>query len=203
MTTMGGCKLYNCPIDDAGFAPTYGAGDISITGGKLAAPLVLSFNADGGSYSTPLSTAPFAAGDTLNVSAAGGDVGAFTGTTGPGPADLTLTAPTGTGTPGFQSYAIDTTKDLTVTWTGGAAGTQVVVSLSNVDDENTNLELQCSFDAAGGSATIPTTLLAQLGNPTTGGLQVTPISVSTTSGSNAKVALQLVAKGVTGSWSKQ
>lgn len=203
VTTSGGCTLYNCPIDDdAGEAPTYSAGDITITGGKLASPLVLSFEADGGAYSTTYATAPFAAGETLNVSAAGAEVTAFSAATGPGPSAITLTAPTGTGTPGFESYAIDTSQDLNVTWTGGAAGTQVVVMLSNVDDENTHLELQCPFDAAAGSGTIPTALLAQLGAPTNGVFEVTPSSTATTTSSNASVTLQLVTKGITGSWTK-
>ncbi len=202
VTTSGNCKFYNCPTDSAG-VPAYSAGDITVTGGKLASPLVLSFEADSGTYSTTYSTSPFAPGDKLGVSAAGGDVTAFSGTTGAAPSAITLTAPTGTGTPDFQSYAIDTSHDLNVTWTGGTAGTQVDVALSNDDDTSRHLELQCSFDAAAGTGTITTAALAQLGAPSTGVFEVTPISVATTSSSNASVTLQLTTAGVSGTWSKQ
>ena len=203
-TSAGGsCKLFNCNVgEDAGNVPTYSAGDITLTGGKLSSPVVIHYDSDAGVYGSALTSAPFGTGDTLTVSAAGADVAAFTGTTGKGPSEITLTAPTGTGTAGFQDYSIDTSKDLTVTWTGAAAGTQVAVTLSNTDDPDTNLALICTFDGPGGTGTIPAASMTALGDPSTGILEVVPLSQTTASGSNASVTLQLVAKCVTGSWTK-
>jgi hypothetical protein len=86
-------------------------------------------------------------------------------------------------------YAIDESTDLVITWTGGSAGAQVAVNLSNLDDHSLALNANCMFDASAGTGTIPTALLTQLGSFTSGYLQMYPISTASVASSNATVTI--------------
>lgn len=206
-TKMGDCTLYNCPIDpNAPDVPNFSAGDITITGGSLTAALVLQGGADGTSYGKQLDAPAFTSGQTLMISAAGGDVTAFSGNVSPTPADITITQPAGTSVGGSQEFeygTIDGTADLTVAWTGGTAGSKLEFNIANVDDDSKSLEIICDFDASLGTATIPAALMGGLGKVTTGSLSAFQITRTTVMSSNATVVMSAEGAGPIGSFDIQ
>jgi hypothetical protein len=88
-------------------------------------------------------------GETLAVSAAGGVAPAFDLSM-KAPAQIVLTAPVLTGTP----LVIARGADMSVTWTGGTAGTLFVIELAATDPDHAYI-IECTFDAAAGNGTIP------------------------------------------------
>jgi len=145
-----GCLAIQC-------APAVGpsgrdAGVVTITGDQLT--VTLSPNAQG-VYPNDTRVI-FTVGGTVEVSAAGGDVPAFSSTqVAPPPATLTSTA----------SPAIDRTQPHTVTWSTTSTGT-VLYSVFQPDDGGIVHYAQCLFDAGAGTGTLPPALLAEL--PSTG-----------------------------------
>jgi hypothetical protein len=192
--TVGPCSVARC--DYNGGAPrttNLSAGAITITGGM---PGTITFSPlSDGSYDYS-GTYSFAAGETLDVSAAGGTVPAFTASV-TFPTAITVTAPT-TGT-------IDRSQDLAIAWTGGDASVLAKIQEGTSDR---GVLIQCVFDASAGSGTIPAGALSDLeavalgsgGNE--GDLSVDSVSiqkvspgglpVTVTAGSNAFSALPVV-----------
>lgn len=187
-TKSGPCTLNRCQLGDGGAPTEFSAGTITITGGTLSAPITLTYDAATG-YSVFSATTPiYTPGETFNVSAVGADVAAFSGVSAAAPNDIVITSPSG-GTATNLMYAIDESTDLVITWTGGSAGAQVAVNLSNLDDHSLALNANCMFDASAGTGTIPTALLTQLGSFTSGYLQMYPISTASVASANATVTI--------------
>jgi hypothetical protein len=180
--------LNRCEIGDAGVPTEFSAGTITITGGTLSAPIMLTYDATNG-YSVFSSTTPiYTPGETFNVSAVGADIAAFSGASAAAPNDIVITSPSG-GTGTNLMYAIDESTDLVITWTGGSAGAEVDVNLSNLDDSSLALSASCTFDASAGTGTIPMALLTQLGSFTSGYLEMFPISTASVASANAAVTI--------------
>jgi hypothetical protein len=187
--TSGACTLTKCPnIPDPVLAS---AGTVTLSGGKLPGPTSLA-------PMVTFQSAFFSAGDTFRVSASGGKVGAFSGTSGPAPADITVTAPPGTvidpdGT--IVPNVVDESKDLKVTWTGASTGSTVEVSLSNPGGTFAILAVTCSFDGPGGAGTVPSALLTQLGpvpaHDFSSDFSVTPKTTSVLVDNNASVSFDI------------
>jgi hypothetical protein len=141
------------PVDDAGTTPYASAGDLTV--GGLSMPITLSVMSGGtfpGQYSafqqyTPL----FTGGESLTVSAAGGEVGAFHATV-TAPQQPTITAPDGT-----QPISVAKGQDLTFTWSGGASGVLRVQMTQPTTSGAPGLD--CTFPLAGGSGKIPSNAL--------------------------------------------
>jgi hypothetical protein len=187
-TKSGSCTLNRCELGDGGAPAEFSAGTITITGGTLSAPITLTYDASTG-YSVFSSTTPiYTPGQTFNVSAVGADIAAFSGASAAAPNDIVITSPSG-GTGTNLMYAIDESTDLVITWTGGSAGAQVDVNLSNLDDSSLALNASCTFDASAGTGTIPTALLTQLGSFTSGYLEMFPISTASVNSANAAVTI--------------
>jgi hypothetical protein len=187
--TSGSCTLNHCDLGDGGLPPEYGAGTVTVTGGALTAPVTLTFDSSQSSYSDSVTATPiYTPGQTFNVTATGGDVAAFSGASAAAPSDVVVTSPSG-GTGTNLTYSIDETHDLDFVWSGGSAGSRVDVALSNLDDDTVALNVQCSFDGAGGTGTMPAALLTALGSFTSGYLEMYPISTSTLASSNATVTV--------------
>jgi hypothetical protein len=168
---IGGCDVFECdltPAGDAGVdggtdsgtvkAPT--AGDITLTGGKIAsAGIVLTADATTGLYKAVTGTTKlFDGGETITAKAAGDVVPAFDGKTVAAPGDIKLTSPA---CASFACPDLDRTVDLNATWTGGSSG-NVVVSLSTSQKDKRSASILCTFKAADGKGTISKDALAKL-----------------------------------------
>ena len=119
-------------------------------------PVQIAYAANGAYRPTLIGQALFDAGAVFTVSAPGADFPPFHGESAPAPAAITITAPVVTmGTYG-PTYPFEAGAPLTWGWTGGSAGSTVTVSVQSAD-----LFITCSFDAAGGTGTIPGDVVAQ------------------------------------------
>lgn len=122
------------------------------------APVTMSFDASNHYYAAQFATRPFAGGDTIEITATGGVVDGFSGSI-VAPSDITLTAPVATGTP--PSYPVSSDSDLVLSWTGGSAGALVAVDIFPASSSSTHYQrVLCTFDAAGGTGTIPASVLS-------------------------------------------
>jgi hypothetical protein len=149
------------------------AGAITLAGTGTPATTMLVYGPMGNTgfsnYATAMgTTAIYAGGDTFTLSGAGGpDLPVFGPQTLVTPSDVVVTAPVCGGT----CPDLNRTMDLPVTWTGGGAG-KVVVTFETIATMQVVL-LQCKFDAAGGSGTVPAAVLAKLdkaGDPDVSGV---------------------------------
>jgi hypothetical protein len=165
----GACVVTTCPAQspsDAGVVSLVTAGALTLRGGAFLDAGV-EIGADSlGSYLYNTTGPMFATGDTLTVAAAGATVPAFAAQTLAAPGPITLTAPTEDG----GTIAISTSKDLTVTWTGGTSGDKVYVDLSAFFTSGASASTVCSWDSMATTGTIPAAALAPLasGTPQTG-----------------------------------
>jgi hypothetical protein len=194
-TTSGACQIQNCaPIltaQDAGPLINSNAGTITVTG-ETGSPEVLTFDSSTKTYTATTNTLPYSPCDVFTVKASGGAFPAFSGKSGAAPSLVTLTAPMpSTGALGIATYAIDTTKALTWTWTGGSAGAQLIFTVEAANDI-----LTCSFDAMAGTGTIPADVVAMfpIGTPS---LIILTSSTKTLSAGGSSV-LFIVGLGVGG-----
>ncbi len=166
-TMMGSCTATVCAVVDGG-APAavvsgLNAGDITVTGMADAGAAVLTYGAIGDAGYKGYHPASgvgqfFNSGDMISAMGAGGpDLPAFTGQMVTAPSDIVMTSPACdmTGCPD-----LDRTADLAVTWTGGTVG-KVNASLASISDASV-VSIQCTFDAAGGTGTIPSAILGKL-----------------------------------------
>jgi hypothetical protein len=158
-STSGPCVLDDCSAVDAvdgGTLLVANAGIVSLAGGNAPAPVEIAYAANGMYRPTLIGAALFDAGAVLTVSAPGADFPAFHGESAPAPAAITVTAPAVTmGTYG-PTYLFEAGAPLTWSWTGGSAGSSVTFSV-----ESSSLFITCSFDAEGGTGTIPGDVVAQ------------------------------------------
>ena len=199
VTTMGLCKLSNCSVSHPA---TLSAGTVTLSGGQLASNIVLQRDATLGTYGASLTAPAFDTGDTFMLSATGGDVAAFSAVSPAAPPDIVLTAPVGTADGSTTRFAIDTSKDLDVVWTGGDTSFEVNFELANLDDATKDLAVRCQFDAEIGSGLVPAALLGALGTPASGSLTAQSIVTNTTPAANGNVTLELSTKGASGVWGK-
>ena len=177
LEVAGACTTIVCDFTNGGdVAPPPGAfqsaGAITITG--TTPPFALDF--DGGMMQylvtpkVPNDKLLFAGGDLITVTAAGGDVPAFSGSV-VAPTPLTVTSPT------LGGVTVDTTKDLVFTWTGssvGKASFYVSTTTTTGGTVTSSSWAGCAFDASASTGTIPKAALAKLektsGTKTTGNI---------------------------------
>jgi hypothetical protein len=162
------------PPFDAGALPS--AGTITITGGSISPSFVLNPTGAGGPYATvSAQKQSFNAGDTLSVTATGGQVPAFSGKTVTAPGEITLTAPMFDAI-GQTSFSRAT--PLAVTWTGASSGS-ILVLLTTSQPNVRAVEVACIYPAPTGSASVPAAVLGMIdkadGKTISGRLGVQPI----------------------------
>jgi hypothetical protein len=167
--TFGSCSVrFDCkpvltqPPDDLGLQPYASAGKITVGGLMvmgMAMPVeltVMDMGMFAGQYNTFQTFMPmFAGGEALTVSAAGGEVPAFSGQV-TAPAQPTVTAPAmpnGTAT-------ISRSKDLSFTWTGGSGQLHFVMTVQPAMGAPSGLD--CSWGVGDGSGTIPAAALQMM-----------------------------------------
>lgn len=114
----------------------------------------------GSEYFAGASTQFFKGGDTITITGGGSvDVAPFSESV-IAPNDIVLTAPDCSG---FNTCVeVDRTTDLAVAWTGGGAG-KVVARFAAASDTR-DVNIFCSFDAAGGKGVVPSPILLKLGS---------------------------------------
>ena len=209
-TVVGTCSFNSCRSDiasDGGvIVPAVSAGTLTISGGSTASstafpqPLVIPYDPSA-SYDYSLHAATVDLGETLTFTASGAEVAAFSVTTGQTPAYIMVTSPAVTtpiGDAGDLGFTLDETHDLTVTWTGGSAGSKTEVQLSADGAGNLANEVDCFFDGAGGTGSVPSSLLTKLG-AVEGLFTVTPESApATASAANAELTATIKGVGTLG-----
>ena len=210
ITKVGSCTFSNC-APPAGDTTVYSAGDITIAGGSLEAPVSLSF-ATGAYTGYPYGSFPkggYASGDMLSITATGADVAAFSGTTAHAPGTVALVTPTmtraasGDATQGrMGGYTFDTSRDLAIAWTGGTAGSEVVVVVSNLDDAAHPASLVCTVDATSGVTSVPASLLGGLGSPSSGFFSVYSRAKTTLETDDAAIEVSINGSMTAGTWTR-
>ena len=182
VTTMGACSatvIPTPPDNDAGLPAArsgLNAGTITLGGSGMPTSALLMYGPFmgqpglSGYAQVEGSTKIFTGGDTMTLSGAGGpDLPAFATQTLVAPTEVVITAPVCGGT----CPDLDRTTDLVVTWTGASAG-KVVVTFETIADAQVVI-LECSFDPAAGTGTVPAALLAKLdkaGDPNVSGAEI-------------------------------
>jgi len=135
------------------------AGTLTISGGSLGSVVVMPGTGNSYSYT---SAATFSPGQTLTVTASGATVPAFGPESVTAPAVAVLTVPAATS----GTYMISTAADLSLVWTGGQAGAQLIVE--GTSSGTPQSYFTCTWDASLGQATIPHAILAGLAGQTNG-----------------------------------
>lgn len=140
------------------------AGTVTISGGKKTVTL--------SGQSTFTDTMPlWNGGETLTIMANGADVPAFTSQA-TAPSQVVVTAPVPT-TSAMPTVAVDRTKDWTIAWTGGSAGSVRISLRFNTFQPGVYMTLlDCSYPSAGNSATIPQAVLQQLPQGASGTIEI-------------------------------
>jgi len=151
-TQVGPCSVQRCANPGDVQGPLASAGRITISDGHMNLTMDPDDDLSYGYAPPATGGAAFAAGATLSVSAAGGDVPAFSGKAAVLPRSLVAKA---------DYSAIDVSVDLVVAWTGGGPAGSVVF-FAETDDPATIGELNCSFDPAAATGTIPAAALQLL-----------------------------------------
>jgi len=156
------CAVRECDTSSITDIPDQDAGTITVGGGPRTA--TVSF--DGDAYPLEYSDTDelFLGGETITIAAAGSDViPAFSHTLeAPGP--LVLTAPD------LSSLVITKGQPLDVAWTGASAGTATAMISSREAD--LWVFVDCSWDPAAGSGTIPAQAIEHLPLTDTGDFRV-------------------------------
>jgi hypothetical protein len=164
-STVGPCSVF---FGEAHPSTLSSAGTLRVAGGGLGDGGILLEPSAGGAYDYKAPSL-FAAGDTLRVSGAGGEVPAFGEQNVIAPEAITLTTPM----PGGALF-VDTSTDLVVSWTGGVAGAQVGIELVGQQRFGYVSQALCVFDAVATPATIPKGALANfVGGETSGAAYAT------------------------------
>jgi hypothetical protein len=175
----GACITATCaapPASDAGpdAAADGGAavvaknpGRLEVTGGVFGSGFAIDPD-NGGTYLYASPRTIFSPGDTLGVAALGGELPAFPAQKVVAPPILDLTAPAASG----GKITIATAQPLTVSWTGGKAGDETVVTATAYFTSGGLASMTCSWDASAGTATVPSAALRPLAsqNALTSGL---------------------------------
>jgi hypothetical protein len=143
----------------ASFATAAGmasAGTVTVTG--TTSPISMTPTSPGIYNSGFLSPPLFATGDTLVLSATGGDVPAFSNVKVVAAAGVVVTAPVAVA----NSYMIDTTADLPLAWTGGETGVPVSFTFQGSDSNNNPIDVVVSFDSTIHAGIVPKGMLSKL-----------------------------------------
>jgi hypothetical protein len=137
------------------------AGTLTISGGNLGGGTAVTPDSTN-AYNYTATGSMFSAGQTLSVSASGGTVPAFGPESVVAPSSIVITAPAASG----GTYTIPTSADLSVVWTGGQAGSQVL--FEGTSTSNPPSYFTCTWDGATGRGTVPQAVLAGLAGQTMG-----------------------------------
>jgi hypothetical protein len=139
---------------------TVSAGAITVTGGASPVTLLPQSPGTGASAGSPVSytradATALAPGSVVTIAAAGDTVPAFTLSL-PLPSAITWTQPASPDSP----WAIDSSRDLDLAWTGGTTGSVLIGILQNAGPST--IEVDCTFAASASGGSIPASLLAYL-----------------------------------------
>ncbi|HWZ87697.1 MAG TPA: hypothetical protein VNW92_02570, partial [Polyangiaceae bacterium] len=148
---IGACTVSTCTGTDAKPAPQAGAITVS-DGNKFN--ISLTPGADGSYTSYSHGGVQLPGGQTVTVTAAGGDVPAFTGAV-TEPLTLLVTSPLAVDTGTFNWPR---TQDLTFVFDRGVAGVQLVVQGTT----GLGKSIGCTFPSEPGTATVPAAVLGEL-----------------------------------------
>jgi hypothetical protein len=169
----GACTTTTCPpppMSDAGavgdaasafdgnFPMAANPGILTVSGGVFGSGTELGPDKLG----TYLYTSPatiFAPGDKLGVAGQGADIPGFATESVVAPPILHLTAPA---SPDGGSVTVSTTQPLTLSWTGGQAGVQMVVTATAIFTTYGSATTTCNWDSSTGTATVPSDALRPL-----------------------------------------
>lgn len=205
-STVSGCDVTECELGGAGASDggaakaLPNAGTVTIQGGALPSKgWSLEPTGSNGAYQPATSQSlVFEAGDTLTVSATGGDVAPFADQSVSAPGDLVVSAPV------FDAQSrtsIDRTKDLNVAWSGATEG-KVTIDVTSTRLNERSVSLHCVVDAAGGSAKVPSAALSKLekadGSSVYGSLSISPSSETTFSAGAYTTTFRVTATGKVG-----
>ena len=154
----GSCVLTTCPLGtgyDAGALPS--AGNLTLYGGALGSSgLVLYPGGGSDEYSYQTGGTLFTSTDTLSVVASGADVPSFAQSV-PGVDYVTVDSPQA-----FNGTVyLTTSQDLDVQWSGGVTGSFVSFEFAT-ETGGQKIGATCTFDAAAGQGTVPSTMLGPL-----------------------------------------
>jgi hypothetical protein len=176
-TQSGPCNVVDC-ITDGGIPtlpPPLSAGTISVAGTLVDGGISIHYLPNG--YETyPVSTRVWNGGDTLTVTAAGGDVPAFSGKSVTAPNSLVLSAPACSGD---ACGSASKSTALNLTWTGGASSGVQAQLLSAIPAGGHSIVATCNFTSS--PATIPVAVMGKLGADSDGfssRLSVQPINTN-------------------------
>jgi hypothetical protein len=159
-TTVSQCVVTSCQAG-ASVVPI-SAGNVTVSGGQLATPKVLTPGPNG-YMSFHANMRAFDVGDVLTMTAAGAANGvpAFS-TTVMAPSEAIVSAPMFVA---GQTMTIDRTHDLQITWTATGAATtgSFVASLSLTPSAQVgSVTVICSYPIASGTATVPSSTLMMI-----------------------------------------
>ena len=156
----GLCRITDCTSSGT-TTPSYetvSAGVLQLSGGNQ--PLTLTPDASGTYAAVTGQERLWSSGATLTVTASGADVPAFQETL-YGAAPVTLTSPVLP--PAGTQGVISTSTPLTVTWSGGVAGTVLVMLSRTIQGSTTrSVTVSCTYPAADGSGTVPASAMGAL-----------------------------------------
>jgi hypothetical protein len=157
-TTYGPCLVYEC-LDQLRGLATQDAGTITLESSPSGVRVVTSPDADGLYVETENSGGTLAAGETLNVSASGGEIGPFEATL-DFPTLLVVEQPA-PNAPG--AIPVSRSSPVQLAWTGGARDVFLFANASTAQAASApSVVLGCTFDSESGTATIPAEALANL-----------------------------------------
>jgi hypothetical protein len=194
-TQSGMCNRNTCcviTIGDGGppgSASPVSAGTIVVTDGTTTIATLVP--GDGGNYPSVNSPMPLQPGDTIQFAASGATVAAFSGT-------AKVVSPFANLSPAISQTGapiqVSLSQNFTLTWSADTASgaANEIVSLLLGSNGNTHLGITCVYDDSKGSLTIPTSLLSQLGSPSSGIIDLTRTTYNDIQISNASIALNSV-----------
>lgn len=151
----GDCVYYRCgPNPDVGVYEPRSPGDISIVGANTAVLLELQ---EGGSYFFMHDDFVYYPSSMLTVTTTGDEVPAFTGTV-QGPTHASITSPD------LNELVVDGGEDLALAWTVAGPGSGLLLVAIGYYDQAADVShaVNCEYDMATGSGTIPAGLLGQM-----------------------------------------
>jgi len=171
---------------DAGMPALTDAGVLSVSGGAMP---IMQTPQSGGGYAPFHGTSPlWSGGESITVSAAGGEVPAFAATTtAPGTATLTM--------PAAHPTTIARTSDLSLSWNGSGIGL-VEVLLSAAAAGMPAVEVHCRYPLSAGHGVVPAAILANLPAGAMGAMVMTTLTPQTVSAGGSwsvDLALETVA----------
>lgn len=166
--TYGSCTVETCPSTppDPPPPPTTaapGAGTVSLTATAVSYAKTLGPNAGYGAYGSDVdNTVRFTGGESVSISATGGEIPAFSASMAmPVPLVITNELPARDTNGGIP---LDVEEDLVLDFTGGMPGVVVQVQgLTGQSGGPTQSTLSCFFESEPGTLTIPTGALTPLG----------------------------------------